>query len=238
MEYRDHLTSLSPFLLYLAECQKKGGKVPSLSEISRNLGMNTASVREQLEVARAMGLVEVRPRTGIRPLPFSFRPAIEQSLRYRLVQDETEFERFAAVRNAVEAGFWHEAVSRLEEADIQELEDLVSAANEKIAHVPSIIPHAEHRQFHLTIFSRLDNIFVQGILETFWGMYESLGMALFADKNYLEQVWAYHRRMLDGIVSGDREAGRQALIDHVDLLHRRPSAAMNHQGNQINPGGV
>ena len=59
---------------------KNGGNenlhLPSLSEISKELGISIASLREQLEVAKAIGLVEVKPRTGIRRLPFSFFPAV------------------------------------------------------------------------------------------------------------------------------------------------------------------
>jgi DNA-binding FadR family transcriptional regulator len=37
--------------------------------MSKELGVSVALLREQLEVAKAIGLVEVRPRTGIRRLP-------------------------------------------------------------------------------------------------------------------------------------------------------------------------
>jgi hypothetical protein len=45
---------------------------------------------------------------------------------------------------------------------------------------------------------------------------------MYTDFAYLQTVWGYHRKMVEGICSGDVEAGYRALIDHVDLIHQRP----------------
>jgi DNA-binding transcriptional MocR family regulator len=74
---------LSEFLRYLASREgADNGDFPSLTDLSSELGVSVASLREQLEVARALGLVEVKPRVGIRRLPFTFLPAVRQSLGY------------------------------------------------------------------------------------------------------------------------------------------------------------
>ena len=62
--------------------EAEGDRLPSLSELSQQLGISIASLREQMDVARSMGLVEVRPKTGIRRLPYAFRPAVSSSLKY------------------------------------------------------------------------------------------------------------------------------------------------------------
>ena len=38
------------------------------------MGVSPAAVREQLEVARRLGLVEVKPKVGIQPLDFADGP--------------------------------------------------------------------------------------------------------------------------------------------------------------------
>jgi DNA-binding FadR family transcriptional regulator len=58
---RNTSNPLSEFLRYLAQHEEANGQqLPALSELSRELGVSIASLREQLEVARALGLVEVR----------------------------------------------------------------------------------------------------------------------------------------------------------------------------------
>ena len=51
---------VSEFLRYLAVHPAAEGSLPPLSQLSRELGISVAGLREQLEVARAMGLVDVR----------------------------------------------------------------------------------------------------------------------------------------------------------------------------------
>jgi DNA-binding GntR family transcriptional regulator len=74
----------------------------------------------------------------------------------------------------------------------------------------------------LLIYSRLGNPFVQGMLEAYWQAYEEAGLNVYADYNYLQEVWKYHQTMSDAICCGDYTAGYQALIEHNDLLYQRP----------------
>jgi DNA-binding FadR family transcriptional regulator len=216
--------SLSEFLKYLASmktAEENGERLPPLADLSRHLGISIASLREQLEVARALGLVEVRPKTGIRRLPYSFRPAVKQSLSYALAVSPDYFKSYSDLRNHVEAAYWYQAVSQLTLEDHQLLRDLVVRAYQKLRGHPVQIPHSEHRELHLSIYRRLDNPFVIGILDTYWELYEAVGLAVYTDYSYLEKVWQYHERMVEAICAGNFAAGYQALNEHVDLLYQR-----------------
>lgn len=214
--------SLSDFLRYLADHDNQRSTLPSLATLSQELGMSISVLREQLEVARALGLVEVRPRTGIRRLPYSFFPAVSLSLQYALTQDKSLFEAFSSLRNHIEASFWHEAVRQLRPEDHQELLAILASAEEKLQRTPAEIPHPEHRRLHLLIYSRLENPFVNGLLEAYWEAYEMVGLNVVTSLEYLREVWSYHRRMVEAILRGDYEAGYRALIEHTDLLSHRP----------------
>jgi len=213
----------SAFLYYLAStCNQEGGdQLPSLRELSRELGVSVSALREQLEVARALGLVEVRPRTGIRRQPYSFSPAVKMSLAYALQLSPENFMAFADLRNRLEDTYYDAAVAKLTSEDHIELRQLMKRAWDKLRGDPIQIPHDEHRQLHLLIYHRLDNPFVTGILEAFWEAYETVGLSVFADYKYLQQVWNYHQQIVDAICSGNHMAGHQALIDHKDLLSHR-----------------
>ncbi len=214
----------SEFLQYLASrraAMEADNHLPSLNEISKELGVSVASLREQLEVAKALGLVEVRPRTGMRRLPYSFLPAVRQSLSYSLELDPSYFESFSELRNHVETAFWEQAVQKLTGQDHQQLQVLMRRAWDKLSGQPVQIPHQEHRELHLSIYRRLDNPFVLGILEAYWEAYESIGLNLYTDIEYLKQVWTYHQKMVDSICTGDFAAGYQALLEHTDLIHVR-----------------
>ncbi len=213
---------LSKFIEYIAKESCSGTeKLPSLIDLSQQLGMSVSTLREELQVARALGLVDVKPRTGIRCLPYSFTPAVSKSLAFAVSLDKKMFRQFSDLRNHIEASYWYQAVSSLSAEDIEDLNKTVASAVIKLGADPMQIPHKEHRELHLKIYQRLDNPFVIGILEAYWDIYEAVGLSVYEDKKYLDRVWTYHQQMVDSISDDDFLSGYQALIAHMDLLFQR-----------------
>lgn len=215
------------FLEFLADGAGENGngngeRLPSLTDLSREKGVSISVLREQLQVARALGLVEVRPRTGIRRLPYTFTPAVRESLLYAVARDRSRFDQYADLRRHVERAYWQEAVACLRPEDHTRLRQLVDQAWEKLHGDPIRLPHQEHRQLHLTIYGRLQNPFVVGILEAYWEAYEEVGLSRYEGLAYLEQVWEHHRLIVDCIENGDLERGFRALNEHFDLIDKRP----------------
>ena len=215
---------ISEFMRYLASHKEAEDGLPTLKTLSQELGVSVASLREQLEVARALGLVEVKPGLGrTRRRAFSFTPAIRQSLGYALALNDEHFRKYAELRNHVEAAYWYEAVEKLTKEDKQALNDLITRAWEKLRRMPVQVPHEEHRTMHLLIYKRLENPFVTGILEAYWDAYEAVRLNVFAGGyDYLQEVWRYHQTMVESICTGDYKAGYEALVAHTDLLYHRP----------------
>jgi len=217
------------FMCYLVEVvqdDNQRDQLPSLAELSNKLDVSVARLREQLEMAKALGLVEVRPRTGIRLLPYSFLPAVRNSLWFALETNRLNFDAYSDFRNHVEEAYWFEAVVMLTDEDQLELRNLVDSAWQRLRNPQVVIPHSEHRGIHLGIFKRLDNPFVLGVLEAYWEAYEAIGLNLYTGYDYLERVWQYHEQMVDAILQGDYLAGYRALVDHKDLLYHRPVASL------------
>lgn len=204
------------YLLQTAETEDK--KMPALKDLSQELGLGISRLREQLEVAKALGLVDVRPRLGIRPLPYSFTPAVDASLCFAIQQNPTYFEDFVDLRRHLEYAYFPQAVDLLQEKDYQVLRQLVGSAWEKLRGSPVRIPHQEHRQLHLTIFNRLNNVFVTGLLEAYWDAYEAVGLNVYADLDYLEQVWTYHEQLAEAAINKEKSRGLEVLREHFNLM--------------------
>jgi len=196
-------------------------RIPPLNDLSKEYGIGIASLREQLGVARALGVVEVRPRTGIRHLPYSFAPAVRESLSYALHLDRKNFEYFSDLRKHIEADYWDAAVRQLTPADKDFLSKLIEQAWEKLENDPVRLPHKEHRQLHLTIYKHLENPFVMGILESYWDAYEEVGLNRYEELKYLKGVWEYHRNIVNAICENDFVSGYSLLLEHMDLIGHR-----------------
>ena len=172
-----------------------GNEFLSLNELSQTLGISVATLREQLEVARIFGLVEVKPKAGIRKLPYDFRPVVSASLTYAIESKSVPFEQFSDFRKHLEGAYFIEAVQLLTRKDIDELSDLVIKAQKKISGIPGQIPIIEHREFHLQIYRHINNEFLSGIFECYWDLYRIAGLEIYPDLTYVEKVWQYHARI-------------------------------------------
>ena len=217
----------SDFLNYIVQQGfQPGDLLPSIQELTNDahLDMSANKVREQLEVARTMGWVEVRSKRGTRVKEYAFTPAVRLSALYALACGE-RFESFASLRNHLESAYWIEACALLREEDLAFMQTCIDDANEKLDSPPIHIPNPEHKSFHMTVFKHLDNIFVIGILEAYWDLYEEVGINRYMDYSYLRQVWDYHSRILEHIKTGRFDNARQAFEEHTRLLRHEPQNA-------------
>ena len=218
----------SPFLKYLIDTEAvPGERLPALTDISDELGISVGKLREQLEVARSLGLVSVRPRLGIQREPFDFSLSIINGLLFSLAMDEATFEQVSQLRQVLEAGFWDQAVALLTTEDKTRLRELVDEAWEKLRGEPIHIPNNEHRLLHLTIFSRLENPFVQGLLAAYWDAYEASELTRFVSYAYWVEVWTYHERIVEALCNNDFALGRQLLVEHFSLLRSLPATTVD-----------
>jgi len=217
----------SDFLNFIiSQGYQPGDRLPSIQELTTDthLDMSANKVREQLEVARQMGWVEVRSKRGTRVKEYDFTPAVRLSALYAMARGE-KFESFASLRNHVETAYWQEACALLSEDDLDVMRGCIDSANKKLDSPPIHIPNPEHRLFHLTVFKNLDNTFVLGILEAYWDLYEEVGINRYMDYSYLRKVWDYHSLILQLIRGGQFEEARRAFVEHTRLLRHEPDNA-------------
>ncbi len=198
-----------------------GDRLSKLDELSDTLGISTGKLREQLEVARSLGLVEVKPRVGIHLAEYEFLPAVRFSLLYALTVDPALFEDFSRLRDNIEFGFFREAVALLHEEDHNRLKSLVAQAWAKLNGQPIHIPHREHRDLHMTFYHRLNNPFVLGLLEAYWEAYEAVGYTMLSEYDYLCRVWTYHENIIKAIFENDIEQAYILLVEHTQLRQHK-----------------
>jgi len=200
---------------------RPGDPLPTIQEVSAELGVSVAKTRESLEIARALGILEIKPGRGTRVLDYDFGPTVALSALYAIGQDGTNFAHLRATRNALEIQFWPDALRTLTSEDIAALRALIGAAERQLDRQSIQVPFTEHRDYHMTIYSRLDNPFVHGVLHAFWEAYEAFGLHLYRDLSYHRTVWDYHRRIVDAIEAGSVDGSRRLLIEHMNLLGAR-----------------
>jgi len=200
-------------------------KLPPMGELADALGVSKGKLREELLAAQAYGVIEMRPGDGTYVQPFDFYTAIRPAVLYGIACDKRNFDRFYRVRAQLEVVFWEQATGALTSADFARLEQIVARAESKLNSNPIEIPHREHRDFHLAIFSRLENPFVVGLLQAYWDAYEAVELHRYFELSYYAEMWDYHRQIVAALRAGQTQSSRQILIDHFGILENRLQAA-------------
>jgi DNA-binding FadR family transcriptional regulator len=198
-------------------------KLPPMDELATELGISRGKLREEMVVAQAYSAVEMRPGDGTYVRPFDFYAAIRTLVLYGTAYDWKNFDHLYRLRMQLEITFWGEAVQHLTPKDHEELQKIVEQSEQKLRGTPIEIPHKGHRDFHLLIFRRLDNKFVQGLLKAYWDAYEAVGLHRYFDLSYYEKMWVSHRAIAEAILTGQYDQGQQALGQHFTLLENRLS---------------
>lgn len=215
----------SAFIEYLLSfAQDSKNNILPIKQIGHALGLSTPCVREQIELARNLGLIKVQPRKGISILPYEFSPAVVKSLYYAIKSNIDYFYQYSVLRNRLEKSFFIESAKLLDKSDVYAIQSIVQGAINKLNSNQIQIPHEEHRSYHLKIYCRLENIFVKGLLKSYWDMYELVGLDHFTDLSYLERVWDYHGRIIMMISSGEHEKAYQLLEEHINLIYERENS--------------
>jgi GntR family transcriptional repressor for pyruvate dehydrogenase complex len=196
-------------------------RLPPLDDLARELGVSRGKLREELVAAQAYGVIDMRPGDGTYVLPFDFYTAIRPLILYSTACDWRNFDRLYRVRVQIEIGFWNEAARSLEDEDKRQLQHTLDRAEHKLQGTPAEIPHREHRDLHLLVFCRVENGFVQGLLKAYWDVYEAVGLHRYFDYSYYEKMWTSHRAIVESIVAGQFDEGKEILSRHFTLLESR-----------------
>lgn len=212
-------------LQYIAEAREipveKEIKLPPMDELAVKMGVSRGKLREELIAAQAYGIVEMRPGDGTYVRPFDFYAAVGTMILYGIARNRSLFDQIYQLRVQLEAAFWNQAVHRLTAEDHTQLQQILRRAEQKLHGSPVEIPHDEHRQFHLQLFSRLDNEFVVGILKAYWDAYEMVGLNRYFDYLYFEKMWNSHKAIVEAILGERYDEGKALLIQHFTLLQDR-----------------
>ena len=207
------------FLQYITDKKRKGeNQIPSLLVLSKELNISSSTLREILELAKTLGLIEAHPRSGIELMPYSFKTPVIKSLGYAVMEDRKRFNEFSDLRIHLEKAYFKQAAELLSVDDIEKIKEYIRRAKEKLHSSPVQIPHPEHRQLHLSIYKNIKNEFVISLLQAYWMMYESIGLDLYTDLNYLMRVWDYHEKIVEAISRGKFECGFELLVEHMDMI--------------------
>jgi len=231
--------SLADAILELIKVQglKPGERLPTEFEIARILQVSRPKAREALRELESLGVVRSRQGSG-RVLLDRRHHTLSALLGPALDHTPGDILDALAVRQVIEVGFLSAAMNAADSATIAEMRRAIDGMRERAARGEPF--PEEDRQFHEALFDGVGNHLLTTLLETFWGMFESVDLDVLRHRENPEDTIRHHENIADAVERGDFPVARFHLETHFydsveslrDFVVRHPTGMADEEGQQ------
>jgi GntR family transcriptional repressor for pyruvate dehydrogenase complex len=192
---------------------KPGTRLPPERELTKRLGVGRSTLREALNGLALLGIVEIRHGQGVFVAERqSIAGDTERSLPPKAITQE-----LIEARRIVEVELARLAAERRTETDLGAMQALLDAHRADLEAGRGPIMQAS--QFHLLVADAAKNQILADVVRPFFRLMLERGPQLYeTTEGYARWELQQHQRICDAIRSGDPEAARLAMMEHVTSM--------------------
>ena len=196
-----------------------GGRLPTEHALARRFRVSRPLVREAIQALRALGVVESKPRVGLRVLPF--RPEAQFDALIPRIRTEEERAELYELRCLLEPAVLRLAARRARPQDLEALERPLRAPFPRGR--AAIIREGLDRDiaFHEGLWRLAGNRFVlglKGLLVRYFAALERAPLAAAA----MRRTNAQHLAVVRALKAGDVRRAELALIHNLSVFRPGP----------------
>lgn len=174
------------------------------NKLAEELQVSMAPIREALKGLEAEGLVMIQPRRG------AF--VVEVSI--------SDMDNLYFTRGLIEGEAIYHAVPLLKEKDYAELEEMITAMRRATGLNDISTYIALNHDFHVRIYSVLDNPHLTQVIQTLWERSELYRFRYMFMTRDTESIHQEHEGILEACRSGDQKLAKQRAQEHIYLTQR------------------
>ncbi len=206
-----------------------GSALPPQRELSENLGISRASLREAITMLEALGMVRSRPGKGVfvtagtQPAADDLPSGPRGGLSSGPGSGSSHLSPAAIyqLRYVIEPANASLAAQRSSEAERHALAANLAAMEAALTASDLVTASEEDLQFHRLIARLSGHAGLQTIVEQFKVQLAFSLRLPFADRSHIWQTADEHRAIVDAIQSGNAEQARHAMQQHLLAAARR-----------------
>ena len=198
---------------------KTGDPLPSQGEIAAMLDISRGSVREAMKTLEAVGIVEVRHGNGLFVGTTAF-DSLFDLFSYRIILDPSSLMDFLELRKYLETGAIEDVISIVNEEDIETCLGILRRWEHMTG--TELADFEDDRDFHKTLYHRLENKVLEELLDAFWFAYQTAKKSLPAErlrnlvKHDVQQTVEDHKLLLTAIRAKDTQMAKTRMYRHFD----------------------
>ncbi|CAN5594583.1 FadR/GntR family transcriptional regulator [soil metagenome] len=197
-----------------------GDRLPSEGDLAELFGVSRGAIREATRSLQTLGVIKALHGNGLYVAAFSFKPILEQ-LPYGLAHGGTQFAEILQAREALEMGLMPAVAALATKEDLDRCAALADRMEELEAAGQSSMD--VDRDFHLSLYTSLDNSLVNNLIEIFWELYRRLDGSLPTVGNVGHHA-PLHTAIVDALRHDDAALAMLRMREHFDDVRARVSA--------------
>ncbi len=191
---------------------KVGDSIPKELELTEALGVSRTVIREALLRLRMMGLIESKKKRGSVITSPDLISILEKSMDPRILDNNTLKEIFE-MRLALEIGMADLIIARVTPQDIKELRMIV--ANDPPGTFDTLFLIEEEIKFHGKLYEITQNETLKKFQRLLLPVFNYVHLSGLLKKNSADKKYASHKELVDVIETGDAEALRNSMRNHL-----------------------
>ena len=197
---------------------KAGDKLPSNRELADQLSVSRAVIAEAMALLEVMGIVKIKPGSGTYVNSLNDAGVEQEVLTFILTSKKYLLEDLNELRFILEPELAGLAAEKRNDADIEKLESLLSAMEEKAAKGESVVD--ESMNFHLLLAKTAQNQIIVRILVYLNILLREGRDTTLKRKERPKLAVQEHKAILEAIINKDSEKAKALMKKHLQELPR------------------
>ncbi|NLF28181.1 MAG: FadR family transcriptional regulator [Clostridiales bacterium] len=200
---------------------KPGDLIPTEMELCRMLSVSRNVLREAIKAMELMGIVRSCPGRGTVVCPFSLDFIFQNVLFSTAGDSEDTILEMLNVRKKIELGYMREAFRVLSDGHIAHLREVFERFKAK--HESRVADLTDDRDFHMAIFTPLNNNTLITLLDAIWQV--DATFQLEEKMQFKGTTTTDHENILRALEEHNEEAFVAAMLAHFSSGKYAPGAA-------------
>lgn len=198
-----------------------GDRLPTEGELAAHFGLSRITIREALQMLRALGLIDAtRGRGTFVSRPDAQAPMLD--LAYFAFETEAAVDDLFEVRTLLETRAVSRAAQRVPDAERTGLTPLVErmrplTLNERSD--PTELAELD-TEFHLRIAQIGGNLVLEQLMRRLMQVLEIVRTRSLAVSGQRARSWDQHMRIAEAVERGDAELAVARIVEHMDSVRR------------------
>lgn len=209
---------------------KSGDRLPSERELCDQFGVSRTVIRESIKSLQEKGLVEIRPGVGTF-VHDGMADIMRQSIGRIIMKDKRHgLGNLTQVREIIEPEIAALAAENATQADIQAMQSAISTMDESMHDVDAYI--VADQAFHLALAKATQNTLIVDLIDSIVDLLAEQRRYIFlASKGGPERGQIHHKRILNAVISGDRQSARELMMQHLKQVRTDTDDGMTLEQN-------